>query len=275
MFYRIILAGFIIAVLSSSAAEKRVSHTGRAMPAFRIEAEGFGSSASDIKAVCDSAGSQLWRHFSQYEIDPFVVKRGNNGPFFGYKKNDQGELEILLDTRHTYWSQYAYQFSHEFCHMLCGRGKKDPAQMWFEETLAETASLFAMRAMAREWKMDPPYPNWKDYSDALRTYVDEIEVKRGGIYEIYEKGLGVFYRTHQERLRQECCDRELNGAMAVVLLRLFEEQPQNWEAVRWLNSSELQAGQTFQQHLRRWESAVPERHKSFVRKVASLYGAGG
>ncbi len=273
MFDRIIRAGLIMAALSSPAAEKGVPHASRAMPSYRIEADGFDTGARDIKAVCDSAGSQLWRYFTQYEIEPFVVKRGHRGPFFGCQKNDRGELEILLDTRHTYWSQYAYQFSHEFFHMLCGRVNKDPALMWFEETLAETASLFVLRAMAREWKTHPPYPNWKEYSDSLRTYVDEIELTRTGVDEIYEKGLGGFYRAHQERLRQECCDRELNGAMAVVLLRLFEEQPQSWEAVRWLNSPEKQRGQSFQQHLRRWERAVPEQHKPFVRKIAALYGA--
>lgn len=244
----------------------------QAMPTYRVEADRFEASERDIKAVCDSAGIQLWRYFSLYEIDPFVVKRGDHGPFFGYNKNDRGELEILLDTRRTFWCQYAYQFSHEFCHLLCGRIQRAPAHMWFEETLAETASLFALRAMARSWKAAPPYPNWQDYSSSLQTYADEVEATRAvRVKQIREQGLGGFYRAHQARLEQECCDRDLNGAMAVVLLRLFEEQPEGWETIRWLNRIEQEEGKTFQQHLGAWEHAVPPRHQPFVQKIATLF----
>ncbi|MCP6756902.1 hypothetical protein NL533_35270, partial [Klebsiella pneumoniae] len=79
------------------------------------------------------------------------------------QRNDAREIVLKLDTSNTFWSQYAYQFAHEFCHVLCGYREDDPGTQWFEETLCETASLFVLRAMAREWKTAPPYPHWKDY----------------------------------------------------------------------------------------------------------------
>ena len=255
-----------------AAAQKKDAPVDRPLPSYRVEAAGFKSAELDIKAVCDSAAGELWRHLKPYKLDAFVVKRGNNGPFFSFVKNSRGELEILLDTGKTYWSQYAYQFSHEFLHLLCGSAARDPRNLWFEETLAETSSLFVMRAMARSWKKKPPYPHWADYRDSLRQYVDNIVVGRALVSEINRDGLGSFYRKRSEELEKNCCAREVNGAMAVVLLRYFEEKPGRWEAVRWLNGSKSRKGQTFRQYLRTWLDAAPERHKAFIRKLAGLYG---
>lgn len=268
----IILAILLIACTPPATAEDKGTPVNGSMPTYRVDSVAFKASASDIKAVCDSAGSQLWRHFSQYEIDPFLVQRGDSGPFFCYNKNARGELVILLATGGTYWSQYAYQFSHEFCHLLCGRENKEPRYMWFEETLAETASLYALRAMSKEWETNPPYQNWKEYRDSLRTYADNIALGRTNVYAINEKGLANFYRTHKEALEREPCDRALNGAMALVLLRLFEAQPEHWETLRWLNSSPPHQSKTFQQHLSEWRDAVPEEHKAFIEKIAGLFG---
>jgi len=254
------------------AAQKKDSPAERQPPVYRVEAAGFEASERDIKAVCDSAAGELWRHLKPYKLDAFVVKRGHKGPFFSFVKNSRGELEILLDTGKTYWSQYAYQFSHEFLHLLCGSAARDPRNLWFEETLAETSSLFVMRAMARSWKKKPPYPHWADYRDSLRQYVDNIVVGRALVSEINRDGLGSFYRKRSGELEKNCCAREVNGAMAVVLLRYFEEKPERWEAVRWLNGSKSRKGQTFRQYLRTWLDAAPERHKAFIRKLAGLYG---
>ena len=106
-----------------------------------------------------------------------------------------------------------------------------------------------MRAMSRTWKTSPPYPNWKDYRDSLRDYADDVLRKRDKVYEIYAKGLPGFYRAHQATLEKEPCTRELNGAMALVFLQLFEERPERWEAVRWLNSTPAPQGETFAAYL--------------------------
>ncbi|MCS5628218.1 MAG: hypothetical protein NZ935_11590 [Planctomycetes bacterium] len=268
---KLLLTLFMV-LSSSAAAQKKDAPVDRPLPSYRVEAAGFKSAELDIKAVCDSAAGELWRHLKPYKLEPFVVKRGHEGPFFSFVKNSRGELEILLDTGETYWSQYAYQFAHEFFHLLCGSAERDPGNLWFEETLGETASLFVLRAMARSWKTKPPYPHWADYRDSLRQYADNIVLKRARVSEIHQKGLVSFYRKHSEGLQKQCCNREVNGAMALVLLRLFEEKPARWDAVRWLNSSPRQNGETFQQHLRKWRDAVPKRHRAFVEQLAGLFG---
>ena len=140
------------------------------------------------------------------------------------------------------------------------------------DAISASASLFSLRAMARSWKTKPAYPNWTDYRDHLRQYADNVVLKRTRVSEIHQKGLASFYREHRKELEKNCCNREVNGAMALVLLRLFEEKPGRWEAVRWLNSSPPLRGATFQQYLRKWRDAVPMRHKAFVEKLAALFG---
>jgi len=254
------------------AAEAKTAYANPAMPAYRIEPEGFNASARDIRAVCDSAGRELWRFFPGYEIEPLVVSHRHGGPIVLFKRNSRGEIVLRLDTQKTYWSQYAYQFAHEFCHVLCGFDEDYAGNKWFEETLCETASIFVMRAMARAWADDPPYPHWKDYRHALRKYADNVIAKRDDVYEIYKNGLGEFYLAHREELRSDSGRRDLNGAMSLVFLRLFEQRPERWEAVRWLNNSPSLDGETFQEYLQNWHDAVPAKHKPFVALVADLYG---
>ena len=173
-----------------------------ALPAYRIETDGFGASEADIRAVLDSAGRELWQFFPDYRLEPIVVTRGHGGPITLFQRNDRGEIVVRLDTEKTSWCQYSYQFGHEFCHILCGFKPGYEGNKWFEETLCETASLYVMRGMSRKWKTSPPYPNWKDYHDALRDYVDDILRKRDFAYEIYAKGLPEFYRATRRRWKR-------------------------------------------------------------------------
>ena len=160
--------------------------------------------------------------------------------------------------------------SHEFCHVLCGYREEWPGNKWFEETLCEMASLYAIRAMGKAWETDPPYANWKSYRVSLTKYAQDVIDKRE---KLNAETLAAFYQKHREELVKEPCNRELNGAMADVLLDLFEAQQERWETIRWLNSgAAAREGDTFQQYLEKWYGAAPEKHKTFVRKIAELYG---
>jgi len=264
----IVLVLFATVVL----AEKKPVYPTPQMPAYRVESRGFNDGQRDIKKLCDSTGRELWKLFPDYKIDKMVIKRGKGGPITLYNRNSNGEIIIRLDTGNTLWCQYAYQFAHEFCHVLSGYDEDYKGNMWFEETLCETASLYAMRAMARSWKNDPPYKHWSNYRDELRSYSDKVIKGRTKVHEIYAKGLAGFYQAHKAELTKNACDRDLNGAMSLVFLKLFEESPESWGAIRWLNSTPSPKGETFEQYLTKWRNAAPKKHKPFIVKVAGLYG---
>ena len=244
----------------------------RPLPPMRIEAGQFGASEADIRAVCSSAARQLWAHAGDAPVEPLLITRGRQGPIALFQRNKQGEIVIRLDTGETYWCQYAYQFAHEFCHVLTGLRPADRRHMWLDESLCEAASLFALRAMAREWAGKPPYPNWRDFRDSLRSYADNVIASHKKVCEVYEKGLAAYVRAHRVELEKDPCNRPLNGAIAVVLLRLLEDDPAGWESIRWLHAKPTAQGAPFAEYLANWRQAVPERHKAFVARLAGLLG---
>jgi len=264
--------GPVSAAAEPAAESGQVSGLTQQLPAMRIEAQAFDASEDDIRKLLESAAIELVRAFPMHhELEPLAILRGD-GPFVAYRRTEAGEIEIRLATGGTYWSQYAYQFAHEFCHVLCGFTPHNRPHLWFEEVLCETASLFAMRAMARSWRDDPPYANWRDYRDSLRDYADDIIVRREHLAELHRLGLAGFYRRHRHVLESDPTDRELNGAMAVVMLALFEAEPARWEAVRWLNHKPPEADERcFEDHLRHWQDSAPERHREFIGLVRRMF----
>lgn len=238
----------------------------------RVEEEGFGVSAADIGAVCGSVAGRLTAGWPDAPAVKVVVVHGGPFPLTVFGRNERGEVVVRLATGGTYWSQYAYQFSHELCHVLSGCEDDFKGNLWFEESLCEAASLYCLRRMSEEWRTRPPYPNWRDYAPALADYARDLIDRRALLPELRKEGLPAFYRRHRARLASEPCDRELNGAIAVVLLELLEAEPHAWQAIRWLNPSPSPDGETFQAYLRKWHDAAPRTHRPFIARLADRFG---
>jgi len=222
---------------------------------------------ANVGKVLESAADQLWAHFPDRTLAPILVEP-NGGPIVLYGRGPDGEYRVRLATGQTYWCQYAFQFAHEFCHILCNYREGGKENKWFEESICETASLFALRGMAETWRSDPPYPNWRDYSSALAKYAEQRLQKHklpAGTT------LAAWYRQHAEELCKEPCIREKNGVVAGVLLPLFEEHPEHWEAVGYLNAEALDGPRSFREYLQDWHRNVPKKHKAFVRRIAGLF----
>ena len=120
-----------------------------------------GASVSNIELVLQSTARQIWPYAEQSPPCTIQVDRSRTGPIVLYRRGSKGEYLVRLDTQKQYWCQYAFQFAHELCHIICGYKKGDRSNLWFEETLCETASLFVLRKMTKEWKIDPSFPYWK------------------------------------------------------------------------------------------------------------------
>jgi len=238
----------------------------------RVDASGFNASAADIGKVCRAAAEQMTKGWKEKPSVKVLVVKGKHGPITMFKKNERGEWVVRLDTGGTYWSQYAYQFAHELCHVLCKCDDDYKGNLWFEETLCETASLYCMRRMSEAWRTSPPYPNWRGYAPKLGDYVRNTMREHTLYPKLIRSGLSEFYRQHRARLESEPCDRKINGAMAMVLLGFFECEPRHWEAIRWLNSSSSPKGESFREYITTGRAAAPEAHRAFIEGIAGLYG---
>jgi len=251
------------------------AHSAVAQPALpplelRVAKDGWGAASSgDVKAVCASAAKELWKHFpADRKFDPITVTFSKQGPMVIYGKGTDGDRRVLLNAQDSFWSQYAYQFAHEFCHIACNYRESEKSNHWFEESLCETASLFALKQMSESWKMQPPYSNWKDYSKSLKSYVDDHMKKFDTLGDFT---LAEWYQRNEAALRKNSTDRPKNQVVAVQLLPLFEKSPEHWAAVGYLNQWEKTRTLSWKEYLADWHQRVPEKHKKFVAEVGGLF----
>lgn len=251
-----------------------------------IKVEGdFGASPDNVRAVANSAARSLWRHCpgSSWQTPGFSLFHHEAHPIALFDHGPDGRIRIGVTTRGTYWSQLAFQFSHEFAHALAGhcgdwretrdRIRRPNPHLWLEEALCETASLFALRAMAREWEAQPPYPNWKSYAPSLTSYAaNRIEEA----HKTLPAGADfpAWLRRNEMTLRQDPVRRDLNLVVASRLLPIFERQPAGWEAMTHLNRGAASGNDgDLRQRLAAWRAACPQAHRGFVGEVATTLGA--
>lgn len=189
-----------------------------------------------------------------------------------------GRIVIGLTARETYWAQYSFQFAHEFCHALANysnnarqlESASRPANLWLEESLCETASLFTLRAMGRSWQTEPPYQVWRGYAAWLNAYAEE---RLAHAKHDLPAGMSfsVWFRENESALRRKPTDRRRNTLIAAQLLPIFEAEPRGWEAVAFLNSASINPTSSSAQHLAKWRSRCPQELRSFVTKVAAVF----
>jgi hypothetical protein len=228
-----------------------------------------GADPDDVRNVFKSVSRQLLPHFPGAKLEPIRVEpRG--GPIVLFNRTKDGLVVIRLDTGGNLWAQYAFQFAHELCHVLCRYEELDTGQKWLEESLCELSSLYTLRAMSKEWETKPPYPNWKSYSKHLAEYaqdrIDKHPLPEG-------KTLAQWYADNAEALGKTATDRERNTVAAAALLPLFEKSPDHWMAVYYLNQNKPRdTRQTLAQRLQNWHDETPKDHQPFVRAIAKEFG---
>jgi hypothetical protein len=170
------------------------------------------------------------------------------------------------------WARFAFQFSHELGHVLCGVEEYPNPNLWFEETLCETSSLYALTVMAETWKTRPPFPNWADYAPELKKYKDE-RIQNSSEKVPEGASLKDWFRDKEPKLRADPHLRAANLTLAAALLPLFEEAPEHWEALLSLNKVQGDATRTFSRYLGDWSRSAPEKHRAFIAAIADRLGA--
>lgn len=251
---------------------------GRALD-FKISGDFGTASEADIRAVIHSAATEIWKHCpaTRWQTRGFFIFPNEGSPITLFDHTADQRVAIGLNCRDTFWAQYAYQFAHEFLHALAGhsndwrkpRLKASKPNHWLEESLCEVASLFALRAMAKSWKTEPPYPNWKDFGDALHRYAgDRMEATRK---EFADDDFFQWFRGEEKSLRENATQREKNNRIALRLLPLFEKEPAGWEAMTSFNLGERGPETTRSEHFRIWQKETPEKLRPFIAKIDGIF----
>ena len=185
-----------------------------------------------------------------------------------FRFSKTGPIVIQLNCKDRRWAQYAYQFAHEFCHVLSGyEVLEGNPNNWFHETICELASVFTIRRMAERWPTHPPYPHWADYSKHLMEYAAEWK-KREEVQLPIGTTLPDWLLSHEPGLRKDPHQRDKNALVAYALLPIFEEFPTGWNAIRKFPSS---SGE-LKYYLSDWASGADLDDVPFVVRLADMLG---
>jgi hypothetical protein len=246
----------------------------------RVQANAFGKATpDDIAVVIRSAASELFRYCPHTHLDGIDVYYRSNHPEIDSRRTPGGRIAMALSARDTRWAQYSFQFAHEFCHALANYANSSQQtipdtpnpNLWLEESLCETASLFALRAMSRSWEFSPPSPALRAYAPWLTDYVQQ----RLTLPEYRlpaETSFLVWFRSRQSTLRQNAVRRDWNTIIATELLPIFESEPAGWESVTFLNRGPADGRQTLSEHLTQWRASCPDHLRPFVTRLAAVFG---
>ena len=242
---------------------------------FRIEAGGWGdASPEDIRRVLESTGRELLKHIPQNKIIRIHVVASDTVPQVDFKRAANGEFTVRLSVKGRFWAQFAYQFGHELGHIVShyeriNDNKIGNENKWFEETVAEVASLFVLARMAETWKTDPPYMNWKSFAPALKEYLDKM-LKDTEIPAV-EK-MPQWFNDNRPVLKADPHLRERNRIIAIHIFKMLERDPSQWEAFRYLNLGRPDATNSFESFLENWYFSAPKKNKGVVKEVVDLLG---
>jgi len=247
-------------------------------PAIRIVASDWGRAQPDeIEAVVRSAAAVLGDLVERRAPLAIVVQPAAEHPEVEYEKNARGEYVMALSARDRRWAQFAYQFGHEWCHILANfdhrvsaNGEPLNQYQWFEEVLCETAALFTLRTLASRWQSAPPYPHWKNYAPWFADYADAMLAADHRSHAQLQV-LSSWYAENGEVLARDPYERRRNDFCAAALLPLFESDASQWNALRYLNLEHAAAEPTFAGYLARWQATVPEKHRHFVATIAAAF----
>ena len=188
------------------------------------------------------------------------------------RPDPSGASVVRLNVRGNLWARLTYQFAHEYCHVLADPTTWRPGPCaWLEEVLCETASLYALRALAGEWAVAPPYPNWQEYSAELARYVgahlsQPERTLPAGV------GFEQWFRASLPLLEQTSSRRNDNTIVAKELLPVFEHAAPGWCAMRHLHDPAGWPPATLADALQGWGARCDGGERPVVDAIAGRLG---
>ena len=250
-----------------------------------VAPNGWGdASVINIRSLLQNTASHINDHLRDPVTASISVRRSDNGPITLIHESTPAIHKVALSARDTFWCQYAYQFAHEFCHVMINpMTERRGPNAWVEETLCELASVFVLRRMAEEWKSQPPRghrsgfaPNFATYaqdhlSDPQRSMPVGVELPKWVSDNEPALRSGPNLRTMEQ---WDARQRNRMTVIAYDLLPLFEQKPASaWNAVKRLpvgNNAALNMPTS--DYLQYWRSVVDERDIATVELVMRSLG---
>ena len=189
----------------------------------------------EVEKVLYSAAGELWRYFPERKLDPILVEP-QGGPITLYRRGPNGEYLVRLHTGKRLLGATRLSVRARVWTYPCQpRRVRPPKQVVRGIDLRNGVPIRPpadggdMEDAAALSQLDGLLPALLEYAaDRIRT----AHLPPG-------KTLAKWYRENEAVLYRNAYSRERNTVVAVALLPLFEERPQHWEAITWLNDGKL------------------------------------
>ena len=218
-----------------------------------------------LEQVRDIFGDRLMYPF---DSDITVEYKSPEGPKVLYNRAADGSYVVWLDVREGS-AQPIFQFAHEYAHILANYRNSTPyqQQLWFEESIADLASLYALKEIQTIWRGSS---NQNDQINAwmVETYYDDL-VKSASAPE----NLAQWYQVNKTQREADPYLRDENRSVALALFDIFEDHPDEaWNAVRYMNRGPVSVGRDFSLYLNDWRKRTPARWQFIVEEIMTRFG---
>jgi hypothetical protein len=198
-----------------------------------------------------------------------MVAHTRGAPVVLYDHGQGGEYHVLLHASETNWHLYVYEFAHEFCHIVSNYDEHPRVSprhnQWFEESLCETASLYALKTLANDWQVSPPAAPLADAGRQLRWFYDLLMAEEHR--RIADGDFDAWLQDREAGLRHDPYQRRLNEVVATRLLPIFLKDGGKWDALRYLNLDSADNDCSLDEYLEHWYGHARADQKSFVAAV--------
>lgn len=137
---------------------------------------------------------------------------------------------IFLTATENYWSQWVYQFSHEYCHHLInGAFTGDISGLiWFEETICELSSMYNLHEIHSQWDQSENQIMLK-YAPAFQNYLECLLSKNSQLSHLSNRPR--WLRSWNEILSKPMYHRDYYNVIAAKMFPLFLENPNLWKII--------------------------------------------
>lgn len=235
-----------------------------------VAKDGWGDAlARDVAAVCSSTAETIFEVIQPESTQEptILIVPGDQVPMVIAHRGPNGEYVVLLTARNKHWSQFAYQFSHELGHVLCGDLSPDQPQQWFEEAFCESLSIWALEEMGTTWQTQPPYVNWKDYAPHLSSYAKDVRQRVQTSDEI-----SVWFQKNRDALSRNAYDRDSNLILAKHLATVAQKDSKFYQSFYYLRRRADPAVPSMEGVLGNWLESCPAELRSGPVAIGQLLG---
>lgn len=246
----------------------------RAGVSIEVDRQGWGAvDTRQIERVLHSVATLLLSDVTDRAPIALRVSHTDTNPVALYERGPDGEYLVRLHADRTRWHLYVYEFAHEFCHILSNYdqagGQVSRQNQWFEETICEAASLYALGSLATEWTLSPPEPGLASHAGELRRFF-RLLITEGHRKLPEDTELSEWLKEHEAQLCADPYRRDQNDLVAKTVLPLFFADPRGWEAITYLNLHPDDPTASLEDFMRHWHANAPERDRPFIVKLSAL-----